>query len=242
MQEGYVDIHCHLLPGVDDGSPSMEVTREMMRMAYCDGIRSIIFTPHVRRPWLDITNDEIQLVYEQIEEQAKQIADDLVLYLGSEIYYSHELMEEYVHKIRPIQGTAYVLVEFSPDISFSEMIQAFTDVRNLGYEIILAHIERYGCLRENIGNVEHLYDMGVLLQVNASTITKPKDREHKKFMKHVLKEELIHFIATDAHGVEHRRPEMKDAVRLVAKKYGETYAQALSSGNAQRVLQGEILL
>ncbi len=241
MVEGFIDLHCHILPGMDDGAQDIQTSRQMLTIAYEDGIHHIVLTPHMRRPWLDITEEQVQMAYQELQQAAREISKDLQLYLGSEVYYSHELLENYAYKLRPMNGTPYMLVEFSPQTSYNELLNGIGEIQNLGHEVILAHIERYQCLTEDINRVEHLYDAGVYLQMNARTITKPMDRRQKKFAKEVLHSRFIHVIASDAHGIEHRRPAMQECYRLVARKISEDYAQEICISNGLKMLQGQLL-
>lgn len=236
----FVDVHCHILPGVDDGSPGFDVTKAMLEMAYADGIRKIIFTPHIRRPWIDnVSQERRQFAFDKAAAIAHEIGNDLEVYLGCEFYFSHEVVESRPELIKPINGTDYVLVEFSTGVHFNDMISALHDLLDLGYLPIIAHIERFACLVKDVQRVEHLNAMGMVLQTNASTITNPHDKEIKNFMKYVLDNHLIKLVGTDSHDLENRVPKMSDAYVIVSKKFGQVYANKIFKENAERILRGE---
>lgn len=241
MDKGFADIHCHILPGVDDGARSIEEMQKMLDIAYEDGIRIICFTPHIRRPWLDLKPSDILESYVQAKRYAELLSSDIKLCIGGELLYSYEVVDEHPEKIRTMNETDVVLVEFMPDVSYKEMIRDLSNLQQDGYICMLAHIERYEVLRSDIKAVEHLYRMGIILQVNASSITRPRDHKHKKFVHKVLKNQLVHVISTDAHRCDHRRPRMKEAYKIVSKKYGQEYADDIFRNNAIAILNGKDL-
>ncbi len=237
----FADIHCHLLPGLDDGSRDMEMTKQMLQEARDDGIETIVFTPHVRRPWLDRNTEDVIRTFESVKEIGRDINPDFNLYLGCELYYSHEILEEKSGLITSINSTDYLLVEFSTSIHFNELLQGIDELINRGYAPIIAHIERYECLVRKPERVVELYKRGIYLQTNADTIANPGDRIIKNFMKFTIEERLIHFVATDAHDPVHRCPNMSDAYRLVMKRSDRKYADAIFANNAKRILNGHVL-
>jgi len=108
-----------------------------------------------------------------------------------------------------------------------------------GHTVIIAHIERYNCLRKDISNVEYLREMGAYLQVNTGSITGSYGRSVKKFLREVLKAHLVQLVGTDAHGSERRTPKMQEAYKEVVKRCGEEYADQIFGQNAKKVLRNE---
>ncbi|SER47137.1 CpsB/CapC family capsule biosynthesis tyrosine phosphatase [Lachnobacterium bovis] len=239
MLEGFIDIHSHILPGVDDGARNLEMAEKMIEMALEDGIIGLVLTPHIKAPRYLLPEEEIVSKFEELKEIVRSKYPQMHLYLGGEFYFYSSILEESPHIIRTINKTDYVLVEFSPMISYDEMLRAFQKLKACGYDVILAHVERYEVLRKDLEKVEHVKGMGVLIQMNANTIYKPNDREHKKFMKKVLKEELIDLVATDAHDLNDRKPNLSKAANYVVKKIGMDYAQDIFMENQLRILQGK---
>ncbi|MBR1571747.1 MAG: hypothetical protein IJ655_03300 [Lachnospiraceae bacterium] len=235
---GFVDIHCHILPGLDDGSQDIETTKNMLDIAYKDGIRNIVFTPHVRRPWLSRPIEDVMEAYKSTKVEVEKNYKDLEVYLGCELYFSHEIIEDYSKLIIPIDDTDYLLVEFSTQAHFSDMTSGLQELVNRGFIPIVAHIERYNCLVSKPDRVRELYNKGIYLQMNADTIAKPADRIIKNFVKYVLDNRFIHFVSTDSHDVIHRRPEISKAYKIVAERSGEKYAREVCSENALNILRG----
>lgn len=236
--ERYVDTHCHLLPEVDDGAQDMEETRQMLQMAYNDGVRLIIATPHHhprrgKKP-PKVLRKQLKLV----REEAAKISDKLRVYLGTEVYFGQDVPDRLKEeKILTMNGTKYVLVEFSPIDSFEHICQGIQQIQMKGFEVIIAHIERYKSLREDIGRTEHLADMGVRIQVNADSIAGKSGWSIRRYIKQLMEHDLVFCVGTDAHNTTSRSPQMKKAAEYVKKKYGEEYMRRIFFGNATVMLK-----
>lgn len=233
-----VDTHCHILPEVDDGARSMEETRQMLQEAYEDGIRYIIATPHHHPRRGRKSPKQLRRQLKLVREEAAQISDELRIYLGTEIYFGQDipgrLREEL---ILTMNKTKYVLVEFSPGDPFDYICQGIQQIQMKGYEVILAHIERYQCMYKNIENVEHLKHMGVRIQVNADSITGESGWKAKRFVRRLIDERLVFCVGTDAHDPKRRPPRMKKAAEYVEKKCGEDYARRIFFSNPRIMLR-----
>ena len=149
------DIHTHILPGVDDGSDSMKTTMEMLRMAYSQGVRAVMATPHgsVSR----VSPGRCRRLLEEVKEQAQQKFPDLKLYLGEEVFYSRECIEHLNSgKLLPMAGTSYVLTEYPYTIPYRELYSAVRELVWARYRPILAHslgrIHFLGSDMHNLGN------------------------------------------------------------------------------------------
>lgn len=236
----FIDVHCHILPGVDDGSTDMEMTRQMLQTAWKDGIRCMIATPHYREGRMEATPAKLISSWEKTAACAREIHRDFVIYLGSELYSTHALVSS-IEKRRAltINGSRYVLVEFNPSKGYSEIETALRELQMSGYRPVLAHVERYKCLVKEPYRVEELTDMGIYIQVNASSVTGDMGFASKAFIKKLMKYELVHFVGTDAHNMGNRKPAMQKCVSYVAKKFGEDYARRISWSNALRMLNNE---
>ena len=130
-----------------------------------------------------------------------------------------------------------MLLEFSPTDSSSYIQQGIQSVQMAGYEVILAHAERYPCLFKDLDQIRYLWEMGTRIQVNAGSITGDSGRSAKKFVKQLLGEHMVHCVGTDAHGVDHRQPKMKKAAEYVERKYGEEYMRRIFFSNAKELLR-----
>ena len=205
--EYIVDVHCHIMPGIDDGSRDITETLEMLKIAQSEGITHMLATPQ---------------------------GTDIKLYQGNEILFHDEMCEELDNgRISRINGTDYVLVEFMPSDPYQYIRNSLDEIMSEGYQPVIAHVERYGCMVDDIENVRRLSRMGVEIQVNASSITGDTGKEIKKFVHKLLKEQLVDYVGTDAHRCEgSRTPMMKECSRMLYKKYDEGYVDSILYGNA----------
>ena len=236
----FVDIHCHILPGVDDGSQTPEETKAMLQKAWDEGIQIMVATPHYHK---QRGKNDIELIKKQLlltRKLAKEVHPKMQICLGMEIYYGEdvpELLKE--GRVVSIRKSRYILVEFSPGDEFQYILNAVRTLQMSGHTVIIAHIERYNCLRKDISNVEYLREMGAYLQVNTGSITGSYGRSVKKFLREVLKAHLVQLVGTDAHGSERRTPKMQEAYKEVVKRCGEEYADQIFGQNAKKVLRNE---
>lgn len=241
--QGIVDIHSHILPGVDDGSKDMDMTREMLRIAWSEGIRTMIATPHHRRGYAMAPAEKLKEVYQAVCIEAQKINPDFKIYLGSELFRSHSLGERLQSgEALTMAGTKYILVEFLPSDPYRELYSALRRLQMIGYKPIVAHAERYQCLVKEPALTEELVEMGCYIQVNASSVVGGNGFSAKRYIKKLLKYEMIHFLGTDTHDLENRSPVIQKSAAYIARKCSEEYARRLCSENALRILQGKSVL
>lgn len=240
--EGYIDVHNHGLFGVDDGAGSLDESLAMLRMAYEDGVRGVILTPHAHYRRGRATPEEIREKVAQLQEQVTEVCPGLRLYAGNELYYDSEMPERIDNKeVCRLGDSRYVLVEFSPDVRFSEMKRAFHEIMSVGAVPILAHVERYECLYENTDRVPELWESGVYFQANASGVLGDHGKQEKKFLKRLLKAGLIQLIGSDAHDSKARRPILSECAAYVQKKYGEETMRECFMENPEKILSNRSL-
>ena len=219
----YTDMHCHIIPGVDDGSYSMELSLKMLQREYEDGVRSIILTPHYRIGMFETADEVIRQRYSELVEEASRILPDLSLYLGREYHAHTDMLPDFYEgstRISTMCGSEYVLLEFSADKSLSYIKARTKDLLDIGLTPIIAHIERYPSVVFKPEFVSELHTLGAMVQINAGALTGEDGWTIKGFCKKLLKEELVDFIATDCHDLKRRPPNLIKAIKYVEKKAG----------------------
>ena len=232
-----IDIHSHILPYMDDGAKDMDMTLEMLRTARADGITDIIATPHYKAGRFKGDAMRAGELLEEIRCLMKKENIDMNLYPGNEIYYRSELEDKLVSgALSTLNGSGYVLVEFSPLDDFIHIRNAMEDILGMGYVPVLAHAERYQCMTKYPEHVRELKEMGCDIQVNADSVTGEIGFKVKWFVHKLLKEYLVDYIGTDAHGIDKRKPAMKKCAELLYRKYDKNYADALLFRNAEKRL------
>ena len=234
---GYVDVHIHILPCMDDGAQNMETTLEMLRIAQSEGITHMIVTPHYRSGRYRADAERLRENLHKVKKLIKENSIFIKLYSGNEIYYRSELEDKLQNgELCTMNNTEYLLVEFSPMESFSYIRNAMDELFGMGYIPILAHVERYQCMVKNIDNVKEMKNMGCNVQVNASSVTGKNGFACKRFVHKILKQGLVDYIGTDAHNTSERKPAMRKCAKLLYKKYDDFYVDALLFGNAMERL------
>ncbi|MGN0485189.1 MAG: CpsB/CapC family capsule biosynthesis tyrosine phosphatase [Lachnospiraceae bacterium] len=240
---GIIDIHAHILPGIDDGARNWEESRRMLETAYRQGIRHIIATPHYSRKGL---LDGIRELAGQLQKEAGKIAPDFFTYLGQETYYHDELVQHLKEgQGLTLAGSRYVLVEFDPQAPYLQLLQGVRQLTLARYIPVLAHVERYQCLRSDgrsdgrsDSRMEELAKYGCRMQMNFSSLESKGllDREVKWCRKQVL-DRKIHYLGTDMHQMEYRKPDIQAAVSWMKTHISKREAAALLWKNSEIILQ-----
>lgn len=236
--ERFIDMHCHILPGVDDGAVNAGETEKMLRIAYNEGICCMIATPHYH-PYRGMEEPAVlRKRLSLVRKIAQQIDEKFRIYLGTEIYFGQDVAEKLQQgDILTMNKRNYVLVEFSPSDSFNYMKQSLQQIQMAGYQVILAHAERYQCLLNNMEAATHIWEMGIQIQINAGTISGESGRRAKQFVKELMEQDMVFGVGTDAHHSDRRAPRMKKAAACVKKKYGEDYMRRIFFSNAASLLR-----
>ena len=231
------DIHCHILPGVDDGAKDMEQSMRMIRTAYESGIRDFILTPHYKEGRHNASVPTIRRRLEEVRREAGKRGMKVSLYAGNEILYSGEAAERLEEgRALSLAGSRYVLIEFYPAHPFPYIRNALDEIGGMGYEPVLAHAERYECLLKDWENVRELKELNVGIQVNAASITGALGFGVKRFTDRLLKERLVDYVGTDAHDDGKRSPDVRKCLSCLYRKYDPAYVDAVCYGNAKRIV------
>ena len=242
-----IDIHSHIVFEVDDGPKTIEDSRALLEESYRQGVRTIISTSHRRKGMFETPEAKIEENFKQVQELAKEIADDLTVLYGAEIYYTSDILDKLEQeKIPRLADSQYALIEFSMITPYKEIHTALSNVLRLGVTPVVAHIERYHCLENDEKKVRDLINMGCYTQINSSSVLKPKlFGDTYKFMKKraqfFLEKDLVHFVASDMHNLDPRPPYMQEAYQIISKKYGESHAEQLFRKNQELLLRSEYI-
>lgn len=237
-----VDIHHHLLPGLDDGSTDLETSLAMARMAAEDGITHIVATPHAnsRYPFKREQNEQL---LETMRERLAQEGVSLTLGSGCDFHLSYENIQDarnHPHRYT-INANEYLLIEL-PDHSIPpQMDDSIYDLRLAGLTPILTHPERNPVLQRHPSRLKSWVQQGMLVQVTTSSVVGQMGSTAEKMAHTLLEDRWVHFLATDAHNTKRRPPKMRAAYEFVAKKYGADYAQAICTDNPLAVFEGRPL-
>ena len=240
--EKSIDIHSHILPGVDDGSDHLETSLMMLQIAAQEQISQIILTPHNKPAHHNVPPHRIIEKMGELQEQLDNKQIDISLHAGNELYYRNGLVQELENgEAMTLAGSHYVLVEFSPDAEYDYIRNGLYSLQLGGYRPIIAHVERYRKVCAKLDRVEDLVKMGCYIQVNAGSVmgrfgfgTRILTVKHQKTG-------LVHFIATDAHDAAKRTPKIADCMTYVANRYGTAYADELLWKNPVKILKDQYI-
>jgi len=237
------DVHCHILPGLDDGAKSRGMMEEMMTMAYQNGMTAMIATSHYNPVCYHYTKRDYMQRLMLAQIVASDVSPRFRVYSGNEIFYRSEQTLEALKSgdALTLADSDYVLTEFAPFQNFDFIKNAVSQLVVHGYFPIIAHVERYECLHENMDRVEELRRNGAFIQVNASHLMGNTGHKMKTFIQKLLKKDAVHFIATDAHNTSNRAPEIKSCAAFVAKKYGMDMYRRIFLENPQAIIQKQLI-
>lgn len=236
-----IDIHSHILPGIDDGAGDIMESRKMLDIVLKEGISAIITTPHFECGMDPALMKKRKVSFDSLSHYIQEANLPVTLYPGNELFYSEGIIDALSGgEALTLNQTRYVLVEFPIYEEFSYIRRAVQKLRYAGYMPILAHVERY----ENVLKEERLSElvaMGAYIQVNASSMSGRAGWQRKRFLLKLLQHDLIHFIGTDAHGWEHRRPNIQECLTYIEKKAGKECLQRVTEENPEKLLRGEYI-
>lgn len=237
----YFDIHSHILPGIDDGANSPEETRMMLEMAYRDGIRGIMSTPHYYYAMDEGIWQRREAAYELACSLADQIDPNFYIYQGAEIFYESGVLTE-LKSGAPLtlNGTRYVLVEFPLNIDFAYIRYAVQNLQYEGFRPVIAHMERYTVLRQK-HHVAALTELGAYMQVNVDSIQGKNGWRTCRYLLKLIKKGEIHLVGTDAHGSICRKPLMSPCAEYLDKKVGTIKRMQLCRMNFLKIIEGAYL-
>ena len=232
-----VDMHCHVIWGVDDGARSEDDTHAMLRMAVENKVRHIVCTSHVTPGEAPFPAERYQDHLARAQAFCRDEGLDITLHPGSEILYTDQaprLLHE--GKIPRLNDKRAALVEFWYDVPTDTLYQAARLLGNEGVIVIFAHIERYRVSR-NIKLLEELRnEYGVLMQMNARTVYEKQGFLTDRWKRKLLEADIIDMVASDAHSVNSRPFNILRAWEALRDEYGQETADRLCGGAAAELL------
>jgi protein-tyrosine phosphatase len=237
-----IDLHAHILPGVDDGPADAEESLDMIRMAAADGIHTVCATPHLlERP----TRQRVELFTQrlfQLQEQIQAKGFGVQLVLGAEVYFQTDIEQVLDYPALSINGTGrYLLIEFPMQGIPQGAENVIFNLVMSGLVPIVAHPERNLSVLKDEDALEPFVHSGALLQVNAGSLEGHFGRRVKKCAHSLLRKGLVHLIGSDAHDAVNRPIRLRPAVEIASGIIGQEAAQALVSRHPRCILSGQPL-
>ncbi|MGN0704381.1 MAG: CpsB/CapC family capsule biosynthesis tyrosine phosphatase [Lentihominibacter sp.] len=237
-----MDIHTHILPDIDDGAGDIEEMTKMIAQADEEGISVIIATPHygISNPAYDPA--KAQEALKTARQVLRESYPHIRMFMGNELYYSPGIIEDLKSgRALTIGGTDYVLVEFPTDIAFDQLTAAVRAFCSEGYRPVVAHIERYSCLFRELDRVHELISLGAYTQVNARGFLAGRFDRCGGWCRNLLKDGVVHFVASDCHNSSTRNPVMRSAVEAMLKTAGEEKVKQIVNTHIIKLIRNEFI-
>lgn len=232
-----IDIHSHILYGVDDGAKTIDESVDIIRNLYKNGITDIILTPHYIEYSSYNSNKKSNLEkLDSLKKKLKEEGINVNLYLGNEIYINNNILSLLKKgEISSLNDSKYLLIELPMSGKYDNYVEIFKELIENGYKVILAHPERYNTFKKDINLIYELKNIGVLMQCNIESILKTYGKDSYKTIKKLAKNKSINFIASDIH---HKKDyEYINKARNKFKKYySDSEIDDLLSNNQKDIL------
>lgn len=235
--ERMIDIHCHLLPGVDDGARHLDVSLEMARIAAAEGVTTIACTPHIQPGVFDNDAAGIREAVQDLQEAIDEAGIAVTLVVGSDAHIRPDFVSAIrAGEIATLNDTKFVLFEPPHHIAPQRMDDLLFDILAAGYVPIVTHPERLTWISSHYELFVRLSRSGVWMQITAGSLTGSFGRGPKMWAERMLIDGVVHVIATDAHGAKRRPPLMRDAIRDAERLVGPHETQNLVSIRPRAIL------
>jgi len=238
-----IDLHCHILPGIDDGSPDMEESIHMARIAYNDGIRTIVATPHTMNGIFINKRDLILSEVEKFQHILNTEKIDILILPGSDVHVNHNMLE-LINEGKALTVNdkgKYLLLEFPHQLVPPRIPELVFELKLHGITPIFTHPERNSAIQGDLNIILRLVEQGALTQITANSLTGEFGPMAYKTAVEMLKHNLAHIIASDAHSSKIRSPRLSNATHKASEITGEKRAEAMVTKIPQAIIDGEVI-
>lgn len=234
-----MDVHSHIVPGVDDGAKTLEESVAMLRLAAESGTTDIVATPHANHEFAF----EPEVIAAKLEEMRRAVDGAIRIHTGCDFHLSYDNIQDSLQNPTKytINHKNYVLVEFSDLLIPKTTDDVFYQMQSAGMTPIITHPERNMLLQRQLEKLAEWAESGCLLQVTAASFLGRFGRQAKGFADRLLQQGLVHIVASDAHDTKYRPPSLKEAHEYVSKSCGPGRAQMLFVNNPAATLTGSPL-
>jgi len=231
---GFIDIHCHILPGVDDGPETVEESLEMVEMAAESGTSHIFCTPHVYPEVYDTNQDSIKRA---VGELTSELSNRVKLFFGGDVRIVPDLIERLEKQEVPtLNGSPYLLIEFPSQIIPHYTGRLIFNLRRQGLIPIVTHPERCACFARDFTALQVLRDQGCMFQLTAMSLLKDVTKQLRKVAYTMIENGFADFIASDGHSTRHRAPVLSKAYDEIRRRFSQNLAEELFFENPQKIL------
>lgn len=235
----YIDLHCHLLPGIDDGAPDLDSSMDMLRALLELGFTDICATPHQRNGLFIPTAEAIALAYANFQSEAGKYGLSLRPRLGAENYWDEVFIERLrKHTVPSYDGKRAFLFELNPVLFPPRLDEALFEIRLGGQLPVMAHPERYLPVQRDLTTAETMGKQAALV-VDLEAVAGGHNRAETKAARRLVEEGLAHAAASDMHSIE-TQAAVADGIAWIRKHCGDAAVTRLLEENPRRILEGEL--
>lgn len=236
-----IDTHLHILPGVDDGPETIDEALALARVLVQEGVHSAIATPHYNDEFPRRSAAEIQARVHDLQFVLDRQGIPLRLFAGHEVLIKPGLVEDIQSgRVATLNGSRYLLLELWTSTWIPETERVIFELRAAGIVPVLAHVERYRAIQDNPDRLTALVRQGVLAQLTAGSLTNLWGKTVRRSAETLLKKGLIHCIASDAHGLQKRMPEIAVGLQCAEKLAGKVSTQRVIEIVPAAIVQNEL--
>lgn len=237
-----IDIHCHILPEVDDGSRSLKESIEMALIAKEQGIKKIVNTSHYHPDFRYKKGAELLKELNDFNNVLKENRIDIEVVIGNEIYYTKDLIKQIDDlDFYTLNNSRYILIELPPTNFPSDLCNIVYELKEKNYVPVFAHVERYREVQENPELIYDVINAGAIIQINSHSILGKSGKELQRTCNTLISRNMVHVVGTDAHSSRRRTPIFLDAYKYICEKYSKEVADDLFIKNSNAIIHDEDL-
>lgn len=242
MNTGYLDLHTHILPGIDDGSKNWDMTKAMLLHSYEQGVRTVVATPHNYPDGHRLDNQKVRELCEEAERMAQSIGTDYHVLPGNEVLYRKGIIEEIkTGDVLTLADSDYILVEFLPNEDYDVIFYGLKELLENGYFPVIAHVERVHALIDSDKKLSEIKKMGCYMQANTEDFMGNVFNRSAKRLQKLAERGYIQFLGSDCHNMDDRPPLMEDCLKPLRKKMSEYSYRKLVEENREKFLANKYI-
>ena len=236
-----IDVHCHILPGLDDGPKTMEGSLQMCAIAQADGVQTIVATPHMLNGLYKVKREDILAGVQELNQACGKQDIDITILPGADIRVDHELGQLLTAgKVMTVADAGqHLMIELPEETVPAELQGLLFELQLMGTTPVISHPERNYAIQQNLGLLRKLVEAGNLTQITAGSLTGKFGQLVQQCSRKIVQAGLAHLLASDAHGSKRRRPELSDAHKVLEELVGTEEAKQMTHTRAALMVKGK---